>query len=405
MINKVFESDCLPLLKEMKDDSIDMIYLDPPFFTQKTHQLTSRDNKVFNFEDNWESIRAYIEYISIRVTEMRRVLKGTGTIFLHCDRSASHYLRVMLDEIFGAKNFRSEIIWSYKRWSNSKKGLLNNHQNIYLYSKSKQFKFNTLYKDYSATTNLDQILQERVRTKDNKTVYKLDSSGNPVLGKEKQGVPLGDVWDIPYLNPKAKERVGYPTQKPILLLERIINISTDKDDIVLDPFCGSGTTLVAAKLLGRNYIGIDKSKDAIEITMERLTKPLKTESNLLNLGIEKYKTKTDEELKILKSMDAKVVQRNKAIDGFLSQNFENYPVPIRIQKKGESLDSIIELMRSNKKTRESKLKIIVRTESEELLYFPDVPEDFLILDDYKYKVNDFISRKKDMEFKNLGENN
>ena len=286
MINKVFESDCLPLLKEMKDDSIDMIYLDPPFFTQKTHQLTSRDNKVFNFEDNWESIRAYIEYISIRVTEMRRVLKGTGTIFLHCDRSASHYLRVMLDEIFGAKNFRSEIIWSYKRWSNSKKGLLNNHQNIYLYSKSKQFKFNTLYKDYSATTNLDQILQERVRTKDNKTVYKLDSSGNPVLGKEKQGVPLGDVWDIPYLNPKAKERVGYPTQKPILLLERIINISTDKDDIVLDPFCGSGTTLVAAKLLGRNYIGIDKSKDAIEITMERLTKPLKTESNLLNLGIE-----------------------------------------------------------------------------------------------------------------------
>ena len=115
MINKVFESDCLPLLKEMKDDSIDMIYLDPPFFTQKTHQLTSRDNKVFNFEDNWESIRAYIEYISIRVTEMRRVLKGTGTIFLHCDRSASHYLRVMLDEIFGAKNFRSEIIWSYKR--------------------------------------------------------------------------------------------------------------------------------------------------------------------------------------------------------------------------------------------------------------------------------------------------
>ena len=216
---------------------------------------------------------------------------------------------------------------------------------------------------------------------------------------------MGDVWDIPYLNPKAKERVGYPTQKPILLLERIINISTDKDDIVLDPFCGSGTTLVAAKLLGRNYIGIDKSKDAIEITMERLTKPLKTESNLLNLGIEKYKTKTDEELKILKSMDAKVVQRNKAIDGFLSQNFENYPVPIRIQKKGESLDSIIELMRSNKKTRESKLKIIVRTESEELLDFPDVPEDFLILDYYKYKVNDFISRKKDMEFKNLGENN
>lgn len=94
----------------------------PSFFTQKTHQLTSRDNKVFNFEDNWESIRAYIEYISIRVTEMRRVLKGTGTIFLHCDRSASHYLRVMLDEILGRKIFRSEIIWSYKGGQIQKKG-------------------------------------------------------------------------------------------------------------------------------------------------------------------------------------------------------------------------------------------------------------------------------------------
>src|SRR5699024_9228610 len=139
-------------------------------------------------------------------------------------------------------------IWAYKRWSNSKKGLLNNHQNIYFYSKSKSFKFNTMYTDYSPTTNLDQILQARMRDEHAKSKYKTDENGQVVLGKEKKGVPLSDIWNIPYLNPKAKERTGYPTQKPILLLEQIIKIATDEGDTVLDPFCGSGTTLVAADL-------------------------------------------------------------------------------------------------------------------------------------------------------------
>lgn len=278
----VLLGDCLEQLKNIKDESVDLIYLDPPFFTQKKQKLKTRDNsKEYSFDDCWDSINEYIDYIKLRLIECRRVLKPTGSIFLHCDKTASHYLRVALDEVFGMENFQSEIIWSYKRWSNSKVGLLNNHQNIYFYSKTKNFKFNTIYTDYSPTTNVDQILQERVRDENFKATYKIDENGKVVIGKEKKGVPLSDVWNIPFLNPKAKERTGYPTQKPILLLEQIIKIATDEGDLVLDPFCGSGTTLVAAKLLNRRYMGIDISKDAVELTKQRLENPIKTSSFLL----------------------------------------------------------------------------------------------------------------------------
>ena len=236
---------------------------------------------------------------------------------MHCDRSASHHLRIALDEVFGASNFQSEIIWSYKRWSNAKKGLLNAHQIIFFYSKTKDFKFNPVYTDYSPTTNLDQIFQKRARDENGKTVYKTSKNGGTELIKEKKGVPLSDIWEIPYLNPKAKERVGYPTQKPILLLERIIELVTNEGDIVLDPFCGSGTTLVAAHLLERKYIGLDQSKEAIGLSKQRLKNPIKTESNLLKNGKESYMNQNPETLEILNRLHIVPVQRNKGIDGFL----------------------------------------------------------------------------------------
>src|SRR6266576_7316412 len=130
-----------------------------------------------------------------------------------------------------------------------------------------------LYTDYSPITNIDQILQERERDENGKSAYKKDGEGKVVLGKEKKGVPLSNVWEIPYLNPKATERAGYPTQKPVLLLEQIIEIATDKGDVVLDPMCGSGTSLVAAALLERHWIGIDTEPKAIELTKARLDKP------------------------------------------------------------------------------------------------------------------------------------
>lgn len=336
--DQVLHGDCNHLLKEIPENVVDLVYLDPPFFTQKTHRLNSKEGKEYFFDDSWENILEYKIYIQERLIECRRVLKNTGSLFLHCDKSASHYLRLALDEVFGYNNFQSEIIWSYKRWSNSKKGLLNSHQTIFFYSKTEEFKFNQKYEDYSPSTNLDQIFQERAKDKNGKTKYKKNENGEIVFSESKKGVPIGDIWDIPFLNPKAKERTGYPTQKPILLLEKIIELVTDKNDIVLDPFCGSGTTLVASKLLNRQFLGMDKSLDAVTLTKQRLETPFKTSSNLLRKGRKAYLNKNKEILEILKQIGATPVQRNKGIDGFLSTNGEIQAIPIKIQKAEESLE-------------------------------------------------------------------
>ncbi len=191
------------------------------------------------------------------------------------------------------------------------------HQNIYFFSKYQNFKFFPIYTSYSETTNIDQILQRRTRDEHNKSVYELDENGDFKYGDKKKGVPLTDVWEIPYLNPKAKERVGYPTQKPLLLLERIIQLTTEKGDRILDPFCGSGTTCVAAKLLEREFIGIDKSSEAVELSLSRLNNPVKTSSNLLKNGRKSYLNADKYALALLKGIDFNPVQRNKGIDAIL----------------------------------------------------------------------------------------
>src|SRR5262249_25556837 len=153
----------------------------------------------------------------------------------------------------------------------------------------------------------------------NKAVYARDEQGNVLSNGAKKGVPLSDVWDIPYLNPKAKERVGYPTQKPVLLLEQIITLCTDKGDWVLDPFCGSGTTLVASELLDRNAVGVDISSEAIALTTRRLEQPFKTDSPLLKKGREEYVRKDTNVLTYLQGLDYHVVQRNHGMDAILKQ--------------------------------------------------------------------------------------
>ncbi len=397
-MSEVILGDCLENLKNMKSNSIDMIYLDPPFFTQRTQKgIMKNTEKTLEFSDSWKSINEYLDYIKVRLIEMKRVLKNTGSIFLHCDKIASHYLRVLLDEVFGFTNFQSEIIWSYKRWSNSKKGLLNSHQNIYFYSKSKNFKFNTIYTDYSATTNIDQILQQRKRDENGKCIYKRNEEGKIVLDDEKKGVPLSDVWEIPFLNPKAKERVGYPTQKPILLLERIIEISTDEDDIVLDPFCGSGTTLVASKLLNRKFIGIDMSKDAIEITNSRLENPIKTESELLNKGIEKYQNKSENEISILKAIGAIPVQRNTGIDGFILNKENNQNIAIKIQKNTEGLYEAQKKLVAASKVKECNYKVLIKTHDsltqQQNLFNDESVKDIIVLDTYENILQNSIKKQ------------
>jgi site-specific DNA-methyltransferase (adenine-specific) len=365
-VNRIIQGDCIEKLQAFEANQIDLVYFDPPFFTQKKHSLSTRDNsKIYEFDDRFESLEDYLFLIERTLIESKRVLKSTGSVFLHCDKTASHNIRIVLDNIFGRENFQSEIVWSYKRWSNSKKGLLNSHQTIFFYSKSEDFKFNTLYTDYSASTNLDQILQERERDGNGKSVYKRDENGNVIIGKEKKGVPLSDVWDIPYLNPKAKERTGYPTQKPVLLLNQIISIVTNEGDIVLDPFCGSGTTCVSAKSLGRKYIGIDISKEAVALANTRLEEMIITESNLLSKGTAEYIEKTEKELSILQSINAFPVQRNTGIDGFLKEHFEGKPVPVKIQGQLESVEDAIEKLERASIGREYSLKIVVQTKESE----------------------------------------
>ena len=186
--NTLIFDDSLSVMKKMDNNKIDLIYLDPPFYTQGIQKLVSRESEEeYSFSDKWNCMKDYLNYMKIRLYECKRILKDTGNMFVHCDRNASHYLKVLLDEIFGIENFQSEIVWCYKRWSNSKKGLLNNHQIILFYSKSSNFKFNKIFTEYSETTNIDQILQERIRDEKGKSVYKYDENGEAVLGKSKKG--------------------------------------------------------------------------------------------------------------------------------------------------------------------------------------------------------------------------
>jgi site-specific DNA-methyltransferase (adenine-specific) len=341
MMNDILNGDCLQIMDKIEKNSIDLVYLDPPFFTQRTHKQKTRDNRAeFSFTDTWNSREEYCQYISLRLRKCKSVLKDSGSIFLHCDTNASHVLRIEMEKIFGAENFRSEIIWCYKRWSNSKKGLLDGHQTILFFSKTEHFKFNFIYQNYSHSTNVDQIVQKRTRNEHGKSSYQRNLNGNIELMDEKKGVPLSDVWDIPYLNPKAKERVGYPTQKPVNLLERIITIATNEEDTVLDPFCGSGTTLVAAKLLKRNFIGIDKETDAYLLSQSRILNPIKSESKLLNAGRDSYKNQDPHVSELMNKIGAVIVQRNKNIDGLLKT--KEGLLPVRVLRQTENISAVAE---------------------------------------------------------------
>ena len=145
MHGDVHQGDCLDVVRAMSSDSVRLIYLDPPFLTQKTHTLATRDQtREFSFDDLWASHENYARFLMPRLTEFRRVLADDGSIFFHCDRRASHIARALLDRVFGEENFRSEVIWHYRRWPNSQRALLPAHQTIYFYSKTQNYVFNPM---------------------------------------------------------------------------------------------------------------------------------------------------------------------------------------------------------------------------------------------------------------------
>ena len=252
--DKLYCADNLNIMRKLPDNSIDLIYMDPPFFTQ-------RDFK--DFTDKWEGIETYLEFIKVRLIECHRLLKPTGSLFVHLDWRMSHYIKIELDKIFGVKNpcskdtfFVNEIIWHYYNIAcPSKKFLAKNHDTILWYSKNKKqiFNIDKVRKPYAFNSNW----------------VKNSKSYGDQYKPNKIGKKMTDVWDIPTINNMAKERTGWPTQKPLALLDRIIKASSNEGAVVLDPFCGSGTTCVSAHRLKRKWIGIDKNKRAISICKKR----------------------------------------------------------------------------------------------------------------------------------------
>jgi DNA modification methylase len=259
-INKLILGDNLESLKELPDESIDLIYLDPPFFSNQNHEVIWGDEgEIRSYQDRWAGgIDHYIGWLYERVEQMHRVLKQNGSMYLHCDWHADAYIRAfVLDKIFGEKNFLNEIVWRYSSGCASKKIYSRNHDIIYFYVKSKNYTFNP-----------DEIKVQRTGE-----VLRRIQSGTPNATRATTLEKLPeDIFEIQYINAMAKERIGYPTQKPEALLERIIKASSNKGDVVLDPFMGGGTTIAVSERLGRQWIGIDQSVMAIKVTEFRLEK-------------------------------------------------------------------------------------------------------------------------------------
>ncbi len=349
--------DNLEVLRRLPDESIDLAYMDPPFFTNKRQSnfdrtLYQTEGTELVFQDLWASSEEYLDWVRVRLQEVYRTLKPSGSVFFHCDWHASHLLRALLDEIFQSDQFRSEIIWYYKRWSNKLKGFQRAHQTIHFYSKSDDFKFFPLHEDYSLTTNIDQIWQKRGRNIHGKCITVTDADGAyQPYSQDKKGVPMRDVWEIPYLNPRARERTGWPTQKPLELLRRILLATTEEGDVVLDPVCGSGTTLVAAKELNRKWIGIDCLEEALEITRRRLSttgdSPGHSNHHQPYLLSRFLKLSEGEKKRHLSSiLEMNLVHRNRNLDGILKKNWNGTSVAVRYLEAGENTEALGEFIRT-----------------------------------------------------------
>ena len=278
----------------MEGEFVDLIYLDPPFNSNRAYNIIYRDDiQDTAFEDTWywspkcdehlEELRtgdktsvqaysvlyalvstmgkiqlcAYLVNMGIRLIEMRRVLKDTGTIYLHCDPTASHYIKILMDCIFGKENFRNEIVWFYHDTpGRPKKDFPRKHDIIFRYVKGNEWTFNS-----------DAIKVPILEASKERYKYERELGGRRSLGGDTSGKIPEDVWQIPAA--KGNERLGYPTQKPIALLDRIVQASSNKGDLILDPFCGCGTTIAAAEKHKRQWIGIDITCSATAAIQER----------------------------------------------------------------------------------------------------------------------------------------
>ena len=306
--------DILKSLSKKREPFIDLIYIDPPFNSKRNYNILFQDliqsqensKKITAqkeaFQDTWSNVEisdtleqlqrldnlkiyrflnenriiftdsqmSYLTMMSIRIYYMRKLLKETGSFYLHCDPTMSHYLKILLDIIFGVKNFRNEIVWSYQRWTNNFKGFTRTHDIILFYVKSEKLNYwNNPIEEFSSKS---KHKGSRIST--------TDSTGKVIEQEyvnETRNKAMRDVWELSILNSQSKERLGYQTQKPEALLERIIKASSNENDVVADFFCGCGTTVAVAEKLKRKWIGVDINHLAIGLIQEKRLRSLKAE--------------------------------------------------------------------------------------------------------------------------------
>lgn len=268
-VNHLYRGDCRGVLDRLDDESVDLIYIDPPFYSQRYYETFWGADAAerYAFEDRWKGgIETYLNYLVERITKMHAKLKIGGSFYLHLDWHICHYMKVELDKIFGYSSFQNEIIWSYRRWPSPSSHFQRMHDTILFYSKGpKPTTFNVEYEPNSASYEKrfggkTQMLDPETKTR------------KITLEAKSKGLPRRDVWELSIIAGSSKERIGYPTQKPLSLLERIIRTSTNPGDVVLDAYCGCGTTLEAAQRLGRRWLGIDISQQALRVVQNRLRK-------------------------------------------------------------------------------------------------------------------------------------
>jgi DNA modification methylase len=290
-INKLILGDCLEVLKTIDSETIDLIYIDPPFFSNRTYEVIWGDKgEIRSFEDRFSGgIDHYIAWLKERVQEMHRILKPTGSIFVHCDWHANAYIRVyILDKIFGINRFINEINWCYSIGGKSNKSFGRKHDTIFWYSKGIKYTFN----EKGAKVERKPNSHMKIGIDENGRQYqeKIDKKSGKVYRYYLDEGKIAEDWwvDIETLNREDKERIGYPTQKPERLLERILSTGSNENDLILDCFIGGGTTIAVADKLNRNWIGIDQSVQAIKVTEFRLNQQQSLFSQPFSVFLHKY---------------------------------------------------------------------------------------------------------------------
>jgi len=302
-------------MRGMNSESVDLIYLDPPFNSNTNYAAPIGSEAAgAEFKDTWtlndidiawldlieakhpklwrviqaamtDSDKSYLIYMAVRLLEMKRLLKRNGLIYLHCDPTMSHYLKLVMDATFGKKNFLNELVWHYSnRLQRKRKPFAKLHDVIFICSNSDDFTANALFDQNWEPSNTQQrrlskgyeVRKGVLLVYDEKKRKEAEQAHPDLISQsaEASQPPLGDVWDIPILNPMAKERTGYRTQKPLALLQRIIKASCPEDGIVFDPFCGCATTCVAAEIEGREWVGIDIGPKAYDLVKARLDREI-----------------------------------------------------------------------------------------------------------------------------------